>query len=167
MLSCLHAGFSMLHNGPHCDDLRNLVFETCKWSFHYVLAKAPDLLQSPLSRFCFCDYLSAFFLCVCVCSIICLQLEEPGCPLFPHQWTGLQVKASHMVQSVEPSCIYLGTVLPCLEGQGMEMRFRMWQDSEGDLRAWLELLVERHIIELSLRPTVPVGKPASWWKNIN
>lgn len=44
----------------------------------------------------------------------------------------LQVKASH---AVEPFLIYLGTVLPCLEGRGMEMRLGMQQDSEGGLRA--------------------------------
>lgn len=82
------------------------------------LVKAPDLPQSSLSLLCFCVYLTA---------------EELGCPSFPFQLTGLQVKATHAAESIEPLLIYLGTALPCLEGREMEMRLR--QDSEGDLRA--------------------------------
>ena len=48
----------------------------------------------------------------------------------------------------------------------MEMKAAAQQDSEGDLRAWLELLAERHIIEPSLPPTAPLGKWAPRRKNI-
>lgn len=78
------------------------------------LTKAADLEQSSLSLFC--------LLSVCVCSIISLQLEELGRPSFPYQMTELQVNASHAAQSIAPLLVYLGTVLPCLEGRGMEMR---------------------------------------------
>lgn len=152
--------FLLSFYAPHLDDLHNLVFWKVQIRLTIRWVKAPDLLQS---LFCFCVYLSAI-LCVCVCTIISLQSEKRGCPSFPYQLTELQVKAGHAEQSIEPLLIYLGTVLPCLEGRGMEMSPRMEPDSEGDLWAWLELLVERHIIEQSLLPTAPLGNPPSWKK---
>lgn len=60
-----------------------------------------------------------------------LQSQELPVISISIDWAELQVKAAH---TVEPFLIYLETVLPCLEGRGMEMRLGRQRDSDGDLR---------------------------------
>lgn len=60
-----------------------------------------------------------------------LQSQELPVISISIDWAELQVKATH---TVEPFHTHLGTVLPCLEGRGMEMRLRMQRDSDRDLR---------------------------------
>ena len=158
-LSCLYVqDFLMYLWVPHLDDLYNLVFWNVQMKLTIRLLEHQICSGHHGHSFVFCVDVSAFFLCALHYFSWCYNLAPMS---FPYQLTGLEVKANHVVQSIEVLLICLGTALPCLEGRGMEIRLRLRQDSEGDLRTWLELLLERHIIELSLPATVPVGKPAS------
>lgn len=86
----------------------------------YISARFASVITVILLFFC----LPLCFLCLCMLHYFLSVRETWLSQSFPYQLTGLQVKATHAVQSTEPLPIYLGTVLPCLRGQGMEMRFR-------------------------------------------